>query len=124
MKAAGYLLVSVGLLIGAYNGWLWYISRDARVRDNADAFVSAFRRDGLCEVRRQLKGPETAMPCADVGRYLHEQNIRSGGTVSIGVSAESSEETLKALTGPIKGEGFKIVGILKVGFVTEPDRPR
>jgi hypothetical protein len=125
VKTIAYLLVSVVLVIGAYSGWWWYISRDARVRDNADAFVSMFRGDGQCEIRRKLKGPGTSIPCADSGRYIRETlKVRSGGTVTIGASAETSEASMDVLTASIRREGFKIVGILKVGFITEPDRPR
>ena len=125
MKALAYLLVFVVLIVGAYSGWWWYISRDARVRDNADAFVSMFSRDRQCEIRRKLKGPGTSIPCADAGRYIRETlKVRSGGTVTIGASAETSQASMDVLTASIKGEGLKIVGILRVGFITEPDRPR
>ena len=111
--------------MAAYGGWWWYISRDARVRDNADAFVSMFRGEGPCEVRRQLKGSRTSVPCADVGRYLRQDlKINSGGTVSIGVSAEASVAALDTLRTSIEREGFKIVGVLKIALITEPDRPR
>lgn len=125
VKAIVFLLLFVVLIVGAYRGWWWYISRDARVRDNADAFVSMFRADGQCEIRRKLKGPETRIPCADAGRYIREAlKVSSGGTVTIGVSAETSEASMDVLIASIRREGFKIVGILKVGFITEPDRPR
>jgi hypothetical protein len=125
VKAIAYILVLVVLVIGAYSGWWWYISWDARVRDNADTFVSMFGGDGQCEIRRKLKGPRTSIPCADAGRYIREAlKVSSGGTVTIGASAEASEASMDVLTASIKREGFKIVGILKVGFVTEPDRPR
>jgi hypothetical protein len=113
------------MLVGAYSGWWWHVSRDARVRDNADAFVSLFRSDGQCEIRQKLEGPGASIPCVDAGRYIREAlKVSLGGTVTIGVSAEISEASLDALTASIKHEGFKIVGILKVGFITEPDRPR
>jgi hypothetical protein len=125
VKVIAYLLVFVVLIVGAYGGWWWYISRDARVRDNADAFVSMFKGEGQCEIRRKLKGPGTSIPCADAGRYIREAlKVSSGGTVTIGASAETSEASMDVLTASIKREGFKIVGILKVGFITEPDRPR
>jgi hypothetical protein len=113
------------LLVGAYGGWWWYISRGARVRDSADAFVSMFRDDGQCEIRLQLKGPENLVSCADAGQYIREAiKVRSGGTVTIGVSDKLNEASLDALTASIKRQGLTIVGILKVGFITEPDRPR
>jgi hypothetical protein len=125
VKAIAYLLVFVVLIVGAYSGWWWYISRDARVRDNADAFVSMFRGDSQCEIRRTLKGAGTSVPCADAGRYIRETlKVGSSGTVTVGASAETSEASMDVLTASIKREGFRIVGILKVGFITEPDRPR
>jgi hypothetical protein len=125
VKAIAILLVLVVLIVGGYSGWWWYISRDARVRDNADAFVSMFNGDGQCEIRRKLKGPGIGLPCADAGRYIRETlKVSSGGTVTIGASAQISEASMDVLTASIKREGFKVVGILKVGFITEPDRPR
>jgi hypothetical protein len=124
MKAIAYLSVLIVLIVGAYSGWRWYISRDARVRDNADAFVWMFRGDGQCEIRRTLKGSGTSVPCADAGRYIRATlNVSPGGTVTIGASAETSEASMDVLTASIKREGFKIAGILKVGFITEPERP-
>jgi hypothetical protein len=125
VKVIAYLLVFVVLIVGAYGGWWWYISRDARVRDNANAFVSMFRSDGQCEIRRKLDDPGTSIPCADAGRYIRESlKVSPGGTVTIGASAETSEASIDVLTASIRREGFKIAGILKVGFLTEPDRPR
>jgi len=121
VKAIAYLLVFVVLIVGACCGWWWYISRDARVRDNADAFVAIFRGDEQCQIRRKLEGPGTSIPCAAAGRYIREAlKVRSGGTVTIGASAETSEASMDVLTASIKSEGFRIVGILKVGFITEP----
>ena len=125
MKALGYLLAFAVLIVGAYSGWWWYISPDARARDNADAFVWMFRSDGQCEIRQKLEGPGTSVLCADAGRYIREElKVRSGGTVTIGASAQTSDASMDVLTASIKREGFKIAGILKAGFITEPDRPR
>ena len=125
MKAIAILLVLVVLIVGAYCGRWWYVSRDARARDNADAFVSMLKGDGQCEIRRNLKGPGTTISCAEAGRFIREAlKVRSGGTVTIWASAETSDASMDVLTASIKREGFKIVGILKVGFITEPDRPR
>jgi hypothetical protein len=125
VKTVAYLLGFAVLIVGAYGGWWFYISRDARVRDNADAFVSMFSGDGQCEIRQKLEGVGTSVPCADAGRYIREAlKVRSGGTVTVGASAETSEASMNVLTASIKREGFKIVGILKVGFITEPNRSR
>jgi hypothetical protein len=125
VKAIAFLLLFALLVAGAYSGWWWYISRDARVRDNADAFVSMFKGNGQCEIRRKLEGLGTSIPCADAGRYIRDAlKVGSGGTVTLGASADAGEASLDVLTASIEREGFKIVGILKVGFITEPDRPR
>jgi hypothetical protein len=124
MKAIAYLSVLIVLIVGGYSGWRRYISRDARVRDNADAFVSMFRGDGECEIRRTLEGSGTRIPCSDAGRYIRETlHVIPGGTVTIGASAEAGEASIDVLTESIKREGFKIAGILKVGFITQPERP-
>jgi hypothetical protein len=123
VRFVAYLLISMALLIGAYSGW-WYISRDARARDHADAFISIFGNDGLCDVQRQLGGLNTSMPCAKVGRYLREAlNINRGGTVTIGAGAETSEATLEELRTSTKREGIRIVSILKVS-ISEPQSLR
>jgi hypothetical protein len=89
-------------------------------RDNADAFVSMFRHDELCDVRRHLEDSKTTMPCTEVGRYLRQTlNISRGGTVAIFVSGDTTQESLSGLTAPIKREGFKIVSVLRIS-IAEP----
>ena len=125
MKAVAYILVLVILIVGAYGGRWWYVSQKARVRDNADAFVSMFRGEGQCEIRRKLEDPGTSISCGDAGRYIRDElKVNSGGTVTIGASAETSEASMDVLTTSITREGFRIVSILKVGITNGPNRPR
>ena len=124
VKAVAYILVLVILIVGAYGG-RWYVSQKARVRDNADAFVSMFRGEGQCEIRRKLEDPGTSISCGDAGRYIRDElKVNSGGTVTIGASAETSEASMGVLTTSITREGFRIVSILKAGITNGPNRPR
>lgn len=124
MKAVAYIFVLVILIVGAYGGRWWYVSQKARVRDNADAFVSVFGGEEQCKIRRKLEDPGTSISCRDAGRYIRDElKVNSGGTVTIGVSSETSEASMDVLTTSITREGFRIVSILKVGITNEPNRP-
>jgi hypothetical protein len=119
LKSLAYIL---GLAVLFAGGWWLYITRDARARDNADALVMMFRDDGVCTIQQLSKNAAAKVPCGDVGHYLRDTlKLRVGSTISIGVSLTTGESSIGALAAVIAHEGYKTVGVMRVG-ITDPDR--
>jgi hypothetical protein len=126
MRVLAFISSGIVLFLMILGGaWWWYTTRDARARDNADAFVTMFHDDGRCKVRRHLESADVTMPCGEVGHYLRGTlRLNAGATVSIAVSTNASKSSIDGLTMPISHEGYTTVGILRIGFLTEPNGPR
>jgi hypothetical protein len=126
LKIVAFISAGLALFLIVVGGaWWWYITRDARARDNADAFVTMFHDDGLCKVRRHIESADVTLPCGEVGQYLRGTlHLDAGATVSIAVSMKASKSSIDGLTTPIAHEGYTTVGVLRFGFITEPNGPR
>ena len=121
MKALWLALGAVILLGVVAGAWWFHLTRGARALDGAAATVTLRDSRADCSVRPRRGQADSQVPCDELGRYLRDTlTLRSGDSVSVAVLGRVKPEAVTAVSNELSAHGFKVAGVLRVGFITEP----
>jgi hypothetical protein len=117
------IIVTACALELAWQGWLLYISKDARKFDSAKVFVTLHGVPAQCEIRMGLYGAQRALPCGDVPSYVRDDlKLPVGVTFGISDFGNTHSAEIASLNSALKTAGYRSVGSIK-SFITEPEPP-
>jgi hypothetical protein len=117
-----WLGLGVLLVLGVV-GYRWWLdlTRGARALGEASAMVTLSDKRADCAVKRDDGKPGDMVPCNDVSTYLRDKlNLSPGASVGIAVLGKVSPDTVTAVSSELSARGFKVAGVIRVGFITEP----
>jgi hypothetical protein len=65
------------------------------------------------------------IPCNEVGAYLRDRlNVSPGASVGITAVGKVTPDAVSAVSKEVSVHGFKVAGVLRVGFISEPGSAR
>jgi hypothetical protein len=77
-----------------------------------------------CTVMRMDANSGHNVPCDEVGAYLRDNlHVGSGAFVGIAVTGKVPPDAQAALSKDLSMNGFKVAGVIRIGFITEPGAP-
>jgi hypothetical protein len=118
-----WIIITACALELAWQGWLFYISKDARKFDSAKVFVTLHGVPAQCEIRMGLYGAQRALPCGDVSSYVRDDlKLPVGATFGISDLGNTHSAEIASLNSALITAGYRSVGSIKT-FITEPEFP-
>ena len=90
-----------------------------RALGRADAVVIVSDGRATCSVRRNDANTRE-VPCRDVSSYLRANfKLHPGATGSITAVGKVSRDTVAAVSADLSAHGFRVAGVVGVGFISE-----
>lgn len=112
------------LAVLGYNWWL-DLTRGARALGQASAMVTLSATRADCTVKRTDAKSGDKVPCDEVAAYLRDKlNLSPGASVGVTVLGKVNPDAVAAVSKDLSTHGFKVGGILRVGFIGEPGGAR
>ena len=121
-----WLALGIALVLGAvaYDWWL-DLTRGARSLGQASATVSISDTTADCIVKPTNARSGERVPCDEVSAYLRERlNLSPGASVGITALGKVTPSAVSAVSQELSVHGFKVAGVLHVGFKSEPGGAR
>ena len=117
-----WLSLGVLLLLGILGyAWWWNFTRGARSLGRAVAMVTISEKRTDCTVMRSDTKSGHNVPCNEVSAYLRDNlHVDSGAFVGIAVTGKVSPGAQAALSKDLSMNGFKVAGVIRIGFIKEP----
>jgi hypothetical protein len=116
--------VALVLAVVGYNWWLG-LTRGARALGQASAMVTLAETRVDCTVKRTDAKSGAKVPCSEVGAYLRDKfKLSPGASVGVTALGKVNPDALAALSTDLSAHGFKLAGVLRVGFISEPGGAR
>ena len=125
MKGRSLALGALVLLgVVSYVWWL-HLTRTARALGQASAIVTLSDARADCAVRRNDGKQGERVPCDEVGVYLRDKLVlRPGASVGITVLGKVTPDAVAAVAKELTADGFKVAGVVHVGFISKPGGAR
>jgi hypothetical protein len=116
--------VALVLAVVGYNWWL-DLTRGARALGKASAMVTLSDTRADCTVKRTDAKSGDKVPCGEVSAYLRDRfNLSPGASVGLTVLGKVKPDAVAAVSNDLSTHGFKVAGVLRVGFISEPGGAR
>jgi len=117
-----WLALCVAVLMGAASyAWWLHLTHGVRALGRASAMVTISDKRADCAVRRVSAKSGDNVPCSEVSAYLRDKlNLGSGTFVGIVVMGKVPPDAETAVSKELTTNSFKVAGVLRVGFITEP----
>jgi hypothetical protein len=117
MKARTILFTAA--LIVLILGSLWW--RRTPI-DNAAAIVMLSESDGNCAILKQGETSWQPIRCSEVFRYLRGTlHLAAGNSIGITASGNVSQGSINEMTAHLKQWDYRVAGVIRVRFITEPE---
>ena len=112
--------VALALAMVGYNWWL-DLTRGARALGQASAMVTLSDARADCTVKRTGANSGDKVQCSEVGAYLRDKlNLSPGASVGVTTLGKVNPDAVTAVSKDLSTHGFKVAGVLRVGFSSEP----
>lgn len=122
MKAST-LIVCVVLVAAVGLGWWRYQARFARALDNSSTIVR-ISNAGVEVSSPPGRSVESVDPEKLVAHLREVLRLAAGSTVGIVISGEGAAADSQFIQSRLIEAGFRISGVMKVGFITTPEENR
>jgi hypothetical protein len=121
-----WLGLGVLLVLGVV-GYRWWLdlTRGARALGEASAMITLSDKRADCTVKRNDEKISNAVPCNEVSAYLRGRlNLTRGASVGLAVLGKVAPDRETAVSQQLSADGFKVAGVIHVGFISEPGGAR
>jgi hypothetical protein len=121
MKSSIVILGGAAVALAAGIAWWLHQTRSARDFDSAAALVKLSRSGMTVSVSMDhVEAGESVALAELVGHLRNAQKLRPGARIGIVVFDSNMEAEVEPVRSQLIDAGFKVAGVMKVGFITEP----
>jgi hypothetical protein len=123
LLAAGVLAFLLAGMAGY--GWWYFHTRAARAFDRAAVLVVISDHGSGCRVMRAGSVIKEGLLCTEVPPYLSDQlKLVKGTAIAVSFGGKANPAVTSQLNAELARRGYKSAGVVRIGFITEPDNER
>ena len=123
MKPSIVIIVVAAAALAAGVAWWLRETRSARAFDSAAALVKLSRSGMTVSLSADRSEEGASVSSVELVAYLRNaRKVSPGARIGIVVLDSSKEAEIEPVQSQLVDAGFKVAGVMKVGFITEPRR--
>jgi len=125
MKILAAGVIALLVLVVAGYGWWRLQTRAARAFDRAAVLVVISDHGNGCRVLRAGSVLKEGLLCTEVGPYLSDQlKLAKRSAIAISLGGKVDPTVVSDLNTELSRRGYESAGVIRIGFITEPDNDR